>query len=252
MKQAVWFSKGMVGIILVGMVLLFSQNLSAQVFKIELNGYSANVSGDITKNSMEDEGAGYVSEGFGSNLEFKYYYNHIGFGIRLDYVEYVRDNDAYTTDLKHYLGIVDENYSMTEEYSYYSYNIQFGLTYAYDLSRKFQLEPYFYFGFNTFISPIERAIYLKNGTTYTYRKDPVGYAGIGYVPGIKILWKISKHFGLNLAMEYEGVALSEESEEDLIYSYNSFTKHTVDKAYNPTSFNFGLGLTFSFGKGLEY
>ncbi len=245
MKQVVLWG------VLIGMLVILGQKLSAQEFKLELNGYSANVSGDFTKNSMEDEGAGYVSEAFGSNLEFKYYYNHIGFGIRIDYVEYARDDDSYIRDLKNYLGIVDENYTMTENYFYSAYNLQFGLTYAYDLSRKFQLEPYFYFGLNVFISPIERAIYQKNGVTYTYRKDPVGYAGVGYVPGVKILWKITKHFGLNLAMEYEGMALSEETEEDIIYSYNSFNKHRVDKAYNPASFNIGLGLTFSFGKGLE-
>lgn len=221
----------------------------AQRFRVELNGYTANLSGDFTSKNMSEKGAGFVEMGFGSNLEFKYYYKKIGFGVRFNYVEYQRDNDGYIAYLKKQLGINGEDYEMVQDYVYLTYDLQFGLTYLVELSPKFDLEPYFYFGFNSFVSPIERAIYFKNNTTYTYRKKPVGYAGIGYVPGIKVHWKISRHFGLNLALEYSGVALNEDVEESLVYSYNSFQKTRTDKAYNPTSVNFGLGLVVALGKG---
>jgi len=242
---------GTICFLAISIVLFLFSPSHAQVFRFSLGGYGISTSGDLTKKEFKNSSAGYVNFATGGNFEFKYYTNsHLGLGVRWTYAEYERDKDAYQADLKNYLGIVDDQYYMRDSYPYIASNFHLGLSYLYDLSNKFQLEPYFYFGFTIFASPLEQATYAKDGFTHNYRKYATGFAGFSYSPGVKLQWNIAKHFGLHLFAEYEGASLGQEIEKSIIYSYNTFEKNKVNKKYRLQQVNIGLGLNVSIGKGL--
>lgn len=236
--------------LIVVFVLIFFSSINAQVFQISANSFSSTVLGDITEKELNKNGAGYVDFGYGGGIEFKYYINNWGLGVKWAYNDYEIDIESYQTDLKNELGITDDLYKMTQPSAYMSNNFSFGLSYIIKSSDKFQFEPYLYVGLTAFISPFEHIVYSKSNTTFTYRKDVGIYVGFCYAPGLKFQWNITKNIGLNIFTEYSGVSLFEEVEESTTYSYNSFEKNSVTKSYSPQSFNIGLGISYTFGKGL--
>ena len=231
--------------------LLIISSVNAQVFQVSANGYNSIVFGDLTKKELNNAGAGYVDFAYGGGVEFKYYINNLGLGLKWAYTDYGRDIESYQTDLKDKLGITDDQYNITQTYAFRSNSFSFGLSYVYKLSDKFQLEPYLYLGLENFVSPFEHAVYSKSNTTFTYRKDAKLYVGFCYAPGVKCQWNITKNIGLNIFAEYKGATLFEETEDSIIYSYNSFETTSVNKTYKPQSLNVGLGFAYSFGKGLN-
>ena len=231
------------------MLSLFTQ-VRAQVFQISLNDHFTGVVGDFSSKDISNTNAGYVNLANGWNMEFKYYAKNIGIGIRGSATNYMRDNDAYQGALKDKLGITDNNYYFTLTRSYWSAGGDLGISYVVELSEKFQFEPYFYFGFRSFITPLDEAVYLKNANTFTYRNNPVIIDGISYIPGLKAQWNI-KNWGLNLYLEYEGSSAYEGIEESVIYNAISVETTKTNVSFKPQSINFGLGLAFSFGKGLK-
>ena len=231
--------------------LFVSNSVDAQVFQVSVNPYNSVVFGDLTKKELHGTGAGYVDFAYGGGLEFKYYIKNLGLGAKWGYTHYVKDMDSYQSDLAEELGIIDAQFIMTSMDSYNSYSFSLVVSYVLKVSDKFQFEPYFSSGIKSFVSPFDHIIYSQNSTTYTYRKDLQAYVGFCFSPGLKLQWNISKHIGLNLFMEYEGVGLFEETEESINYSYNSFEVNSTKKSYNPQSLNVGLGFAYSFGKGLN-
>lgn len=230
-------------------MLITFNSIKAQIFQISANSYNSILSGDLSEKDMTKDGSGYVDFVYGFSLEAKYYIKDFGLGVKWGASEYLRDVDSYNHDLKNLLGITDDQYSITQVDAFWSHNVSLGISYNLNLSDKIQLEPYFSIGVKTFLSPGEHAVYSKNNTTYTYRKDPAVYTGLSYTPGIKFKYNFTRNIGINVFAEYEGVSLNDGTEEIINYSYNSFDIRYVDKAYNPQLFNVGLGLAYSFGKG---
>jgi len=239
--------------ILTTVLIVFVFNtLNAQVFQVVFNGYQSSVSSDLQKKEFNSKSAAYVDLAGGGSFELKYYFaNNFGLGVKWSYSAYLKDSESYEADLKQELGIVDDNFDLKLPPVYGSYNSQFIFSYVFDVKEKFQIEPYMGLGFKTFTTPLERAIYSINSTTYNYRKDLKMFYGFSYTPGIKFQWNINKFIGLNLFVEYDGVSLEEGSEDHIITSYNSFEKASTLKEYNAATVNVGLGLAFSFGKGLK-
>lgn len=231
--------------------LLIFSSVNAQVFQISANTYNSVVFGDLTKKEMNSSSAGYVDFSYGLGVEFKFYIKNLGLGLKWDHSDYGRDMETYETDLKNELGIIDSNYSITQLSSFKSNSFLFGISYVIKLSPKFQLEPYFNFGIQSFRSPFEHAVFSKESITYTYRKDPIIYVGGIYMPGLNFQWNITKNIGINIFVEYKGSVLFEEVEESITYSYNSFVVNSVNKKYNPQSLNLGIGFAYTFGKGLN-
>ena len=239
-------------ILIIAFTLTECAELQAQVvWQVSLNDHVAGVMGDFKEKDMTNPGAGYVYLANGSNLEAKLYVKKLGIGIRGSVSNYQRDNEMYQTDLKDKLGISDNNYYFSLTRSYWSMGGDLGISYLLDLNEKFRFEPYFYFGFRTLSTPLDEVVYLENSTTYTYRKNPILIYGISYIPGLKFQWNVTKHVGLNVYLEYEGAGTYKGTEESVLYSDNTLVVTETDRSFKPQSINFGLGLAFSFGKGLR-
>lgn len=226
-------------------------SLHAQVFQVSVNDHTSLVVGDFAKNDMSNPKAGYVKSSNGGNLEFKLYIKKFGIGLRGTVTNYQRDNETYKQDLKSQLGISASNNMFTMTRSFWSVGGDLGVSYVINVIKKFQIEPYFYFGYRTLSSPLDEVVYVQNSTTFTYRKNPTIFDGISYVPGVKFHWNVFQQVGLNLYAEYEGVSTLTQTEETVIYSNESFEAKNLDRTFNPQSINIGLGISFSFGKGLK-
>jgi hypothetical protein len=161
------------------------------------------------------------------------------------------DKAAYQLQLLDELGVTDNNFSITQPSSYLSYNSMFGLSYRYKLSKKFVLEPYFYFGMQAFTSPFTQVYYMQNGETYIYKKKTSLFYGATYTPGVQFQWNITNHIGLSLSAEYQGSILKNSREESLTYNYNSLEINNIEKNYKPQAISLMLGFSFSIGKGTK-
>ena len=238
-------------ILLIAFTLSIFSKVQAQVFQISANDHYTGVIGDFGSTDMSNSNAGYVNFANGWNTEFKYFAKNLGIGIRGTVTNYMRDNEAYQDALISQLEITSGNYYFTMNRSYWSIGGDIGISYVIKLSEKFQFEPYFYFGYRTLVTPLDEVVYLKNANTFTYRNNPILIDGISYTPGIKAQWNIDKHWGLNLYLEYEGASAYNGTKESVVYNAISIETTETDVSYHPQSVNFGLGLAFSFGKGLN-
>jgi len=223
-----------------------SFTLSSQKLQISLGSYSGPALGNFAKKDFKDPTAGYAVFHSGINLEIKYYAKNLGIGIRGAFGSYVRDFEAYETDLKQNLGITDDNYDFTTSNTFFTASPQIGLSYRFKLAKKLYLEPYVFVGAKILATPLERGVYHIGGTTYTYEKKPQGYYGLNYVPGIRFQWNIWKHIGAAVFAEYEGSSLNTENETALVYSANSYTKTETSKSYNTNSISGGFSLLIYF------
>jgi len=233
-------------------ILLVPRKTQAQKFQISLDGYNGSVMGDFKENDLNNTSAGFSSIGYGSALEFRYYFE-TGWGLsgRWSYTGYSRDVDAYTAALESKLGITDDNNAMIIPYDFKSVGFHVGFSYPFMLGDNFQIEPYLYVGLKTLISPVDKIVYYQNGETKTYSKKPGVYVGLGYIPGMNIQWNITKLFGLKLFFEYEGASFSTYEEEAINYTATTFAKENIERTYNPQTLNYGLGFVFNFGKGVS-
>jgi hypothetical protein len=225
---------------------------NAQIYRFGLNGAGMTMFGDFAETEWNNSSAAYSEFGAAGNFYFTYYtQNNLGLSVRFNYTEYERDEDAYEKDLKTMLGITDNNYDMRTWEGSLSSSFQVGLSYRYNISESFEVEPYLYLGFMVFASPYEQVIWNNNSTTNTYQKYTSGALGFNYTPGVNLQWNVTKHFGINILMEYTGAALSDIDDESVRYNASSFTKNTVTKELSIQAFNFGLGINVSFGQGLD-
>jgi hypothetical protein len=233
--------------------LLFSANtISAQVLKISAYGQEAIVMGDITNKEINSPSAGYVDYGSTSGLEINYYFkNNLGLGIRWSGTFYEQDTDAYEEDLTKMLGILNDQYDVSESFGIWTIGSDLGISYLVNMNQKLQLEPYFYFGFLALASPENSAIYLKDNTTFQYNSRSQMYFGIGYSPGVKLNWNAFKKLGLYFSLEYSGNSFLKDDERSMVYSYNTLDITETEKSYNIQSVNIGIGLSYRFGKGLS-
>ena len=219
-------------------------------FQIGLNSFNPILFGDLTKTELNNPGAGYVIYGTGGNIELMYHFkNKLGVGFRSNYSIYTKDIDAYKLDLMSAIGVDENNFMMQSVYAYHSLSGQFSVSYDISAGEKFSIEPYIYLGFNVFTSPIEEAVYFKNGSTFTRKKPVEAFGGFNYSPGVKFQWVLlQKHLGLVLYAEYDGSSIENWSEEYITYSSDSFTKSYVEKSYSIQSVNIGIGAYWRFGK----
>jgi len=233
-------------------IIFVSRYSYAQKFQISLDGYNGSVMGDFKENDLNNSSAGFSSLGYGSALEFRYYFEK-GWGLsgRWSYMGYTRDVDAYKDALENKLNINDDNNAMIVPYDFSSIGFHAGFSYPFILSEKFQFEPYMYIGFKALVSPAEKVVYYQNSETKTYSKSHGFYAGFSYIPGMHIQWNITKYFGLKFFFEYEGAAFSTYEEDAVNYTATAFAKETIERQYNPQTLNYGLGLVFNFGKGVK-
>jgi hypothetical protein len=240
------------GILTLLFALFIFNSTNAQIFQFGVSDHAILVLGNFSNNDFNSKDAGYVEFADGASLEFKYINKkNWGFGVRATYSFYTRDTASYQADLLKNLGVTNDNFYVTNLASFRSFNFLFGVSRVLSLSEKFQFEPYFYIGMKSLTDPGENVVYSINSTTLTYSKNPMVYVGFSYIPGLKFQWNINKYVGLNLFVEYEGVAMETRTEESIIYNDNNFDKTRIEKSYMPQSINLGLGLAFSFGKGLK-
>ena len=227
-----------------------SLNSYSQVWQFSTSGHITSVIGEFSDADMANPNAGYVDYADGGYLELKYYKNKLGWGIRTSYTIYHRDNETYLNDLKSELGITGNGYYSTLSNNYWALGADFGVSYPLVLNDRFQFEPYFYLGFKGLLTPLDEVVYLDNSSTYTYRTNPLLFVGIAYIPGIKAQWNVTKHFGINIYAEYEGLNLISENEESVLYSSSTLDVTSRERTLKPKLVNIGLGFSFSFGKGL--
>jgi hypothetical protein len=240
--------KVFVAIILTGITL----SASAQVVKISAYGQEGIVFGDMAKKEINSPSAGYVEYASAGGLEANFYLkNNLGFGIRWSGTYYERDFETYESDLTGLLEIDGDPYDLSQIYAFWDLGSDLGISYLLDLSEKWQLEPYFYFGFRLLSSPASSVIYTQNATTFHYRAKPQLYVGVSYSPGLKINWNAFQHLGFFASLEYDGNAFLEEDERSMIYSFDSLDITDMEKQYSIHSVYLGLGLSFRFGKGLD-
>ena len=232
-------------------VLLFIVgSVNAQNFQFGLAGYSGFVLGDLNTNLKTNQAYDDVIFSAGGNVYGTYYFkNNIGVGFRFDYADFERDADAFNEDLVSRLGILDSNYILQRAYLYSSYSFQVGASYVFKVTDLFQVEPYLYIGTAWFTTPFEHGVFYKNNETYTYRKDKNLYLGFHYTPGVKFQFNLGKHLGINIFVEYKGMALGDQVEETTIYSATSFNRYTTAHSYSVNAINTGLGVNFTFGGG---
>ena len=223
----------------------------AQMFRVGGGGYNSLVVGDFNKTEFNNMNAAYGLFGYGGHITAQFILPaNFGFGIRFNGNRIERNYNTYKTDLLTHLGIMDDNYTASLPFAYTIVGFSFGASYILSLSNAFELEPYFYLGFNAMLSPGEQVVYFDGTKTNTYRKEANAYGGITYTPGLKFQWNINKLVGVNLFLEYAGMSMTAaNAESEIIYSDNSFKKTYYNRDIKPTSINGGLGLTFSFGKG---
>jgi hypothetical protein len=243
-------NKKIMALLFVGIFTL-TISANAQIYRFGLNGAGMTMFGDFAETDWNNNGAAYAEFGAAGNFYFTYYpQNNFGISFRWGYAEYDRDEDLYQKDFKTALGITDDNYDMQTWAGSFSSSFQLGVSYRYDLSKSFEIEPYLYLGFMVYASPYEQVTWLDNSATFIHKRYTTGSVGFNYTPGVNFQWNVSKHFGINLLMEYTGASLSSTDEESITYSHDTFAKNTVSKQYAIQAFNFGLGLTYSFGEGL--
>ena len=227
-------------------------SISAQVFRVSAFSQEGVIMGDITKKEINNKAAGYVDYGSSGGLEVNYFLkNNLGFGLRFAATNYGRDFETYESDLTEMLEITDDQYDMTQTYSFWSFGPDLGISYLIGLSKKLQLEPCFFFGFKGLISPYSNVIYSQDNITYQYRTKPKTYVGFSYSPGVKLNWNIVKHFGLFFSLEYEGNSFVSDDERSILYNYRTLEIIEREKTYTINSLNFGFGMAFRFGKGLD-
>ena len=224
---------------------------NAQVFTFAVNDHISGVFGDFAKNEIANNNAAYALVATGTNIEFTYRKKNLGFGLRTSFTNYYRDKTAYESDLLDKLGVNSNNYFFTMNNSFYSVGADIGIMYVLGIKEGFQIEPYFYLSLRTLITPLEQVDYFENSTTYTYKKNPMAIYGVNYIPGIKFHWIFARHFGISLYAEYEGTGPFNETEKTVLYSPDSFQTSSIERSYKPKAFNIGLGLSYSFGKGLN-
>lgn len=239
--------------VLCTIVMLFIvSSISAQIVKISAFGQEGFVMGDMTNKEINSGTAGYVDYASSAGLELNYYLkNNLGFGLRWSGTSYGRDFESYESDLTEMLGITNDQYDITQTYAYWTVGSDLGISYMLDISEKWQLEPYFYLGFNVLSSPLSSVIYSENNTTFKYQSKTQVYVGFCYSPGLKFHWNPFKHTGFYLSLEYDGNSFYEDNERSMIYSYNTLDITDTEKTYKIQSLNIGVGLAFRFGKGVE-
>lgn len=232
-------------------ILLLSGQVYSQKFQISINAHTAFLLGDFTSKDLGVEGAAYVDFGSGGSLEAKYYVEEKwGLGIRGGYCVYARDYEAYSSDLRASLGIVDENYLMPKRPFLGSSFFQVGLSRKFNLDEKLLLEPYGYIGFKTLFEPNEEVVFLRNGITYNYSNNETLFGGFNYSIGTRLFIILGKYTGLYIFLEYDGTILSDNTENvAVLYSYDSFQKTELNPNYDLNAVNLGLGFAVSFGKG---
>lgn len=227
-------------------------SISAQIVKISAFGQEGFVMGDMTNKEINSGTAGYVEFASSAGLEAAYYLkNNIGFGLRWSGTNYGRDYESYESDLTEMLGITSDQYDITQSYAYWSVGTDLGISYMLDLSEKWQLEPYFYLGFNVLTSPMSSVLFSENNTTYQYRSKSQVYFGFCYSPGLKFNWNPFTRAGFYFSLEYNGNSYLEEDERSMIYSYNTLDITDTEKTYKIQSLNIGLGFAVRLGKGTE-
>lgn len=240
-------------IVLISIVFIsYSSTIQAQFMRISAFGQEGIVLGEITKKDMASNTAGYVDFSSSGGLEFNYFLkNNLGFGIRVSGNSYLIDTETYKEDLIKMLNITNNQYDITQTYAYWSMGSDIGISYLGNISKKWQIEPYFYFGFNFLTSPATVVVYSNNNTTYQYKEKVHLFAGVNYTPGVKVHWNALKHVGFYLSVEFDGNSYLKDEVRILNYSYNTFDIKGVDRKYNFNSINIGLGLAFRFGKGID-
>lgn len=232
-------------------VLFIAISANAQVFEISAYGSSSALFGDFTQQDLNMNGAGYSSDGIGMGVEFKYYTKkNLGFGLRSSSVFYSMDREEYEDDLLAMLAVNNENYDFSEAYGYASFGSELGISYLFNFSDKFQLEPYFYLGAQGLATPRAIVVYEQNNLVYTYETKLSLFGGFSYAPGLRFKWNIQEHFGLSAYAEYQGKSFFEDEVTQIKKSYNSLEIKEVDKTYMINGVTVGFGLTFRFGKGL--
>jgi hypothetical protein len=233
------------------LLLLYSNSVKAQVFQFGINASSNMLSGDFTSTDINSETSGFATYGYGGNLDFKFYAQKFGFGARVNYNFYERDRYAYEVAIRKKLGIVDDKYFVRDIGLMMDYGFQLSFSYKIPVKGVFNIEPYIYLGFNVLATPPNEVIYNKSSLTYTYQTQLMGYIGYSFSPGVKFQWDIGKHFGLNLYFEYSGTSYESDAQRIINYSSTTFESSYRVKSYNINAVNFGMGLNFYFGKGLE-
>lgn len=227
-------------------------SVSAQIIRITAYSQEGFVLGDFTKADLNSGTAGYVNYSSAGGLEAAYYTrSNIGLGLRWSGTYYGLDIETYEEDLTEMLGIAGDPYDITHTYAFWSFGSDFGVSYLANLSKRWQLEPYFYLGLRGLISPAGTVIYSQNSTTFQYLSKPRLYYGFSYSPGVKLLWNAFNHVGFYFSVEYHGASFLYDDERSMIYSYNSLEITDLEKNYHTQAVNLGLGLTFRFGKGME-
>jgi len=231
---------------------LFSYNsLKAQVFQFSLNASNNLLSGDFTDTDLSSETSGFALYGYGGNLDFKFYAQRFGFGARVNYNIYERDRDAYEVALRNHLGITDDKYFVRDIGMMMDYGFQVNFSYNIPVKGVFNIEPYIYLGFNVLATPPDQVIYNKSMRTYTYQSQLMGYIGYSFAPGVNFQWNLGEHIGLKLYFEYSGIAYESDATRIINYSSTKFESEYRKKKYTINSVNFGMGINFYFGKGLE-
>ena len=236
--------------ILISILSFTSLTSKAQMFRVGGGGYNALVVGDFSKTEFSNNSAAYGLFGYGGHITAQFFLpSNFGFGIRFNSKRIQRDYDTYKTDLLNHLGVMDDNYSASLPFAYTTVGFSLGASYIFKLGTLFELEPYFFLGTNTMLTPGEQVVFFDGTKTNTYRKEANAYVGFTYTPGFKFQWNITDLVGVNLFFEYEGMnMIAAKTDNEIIYSNDSFTKIQKDKEIKPTSFNGGFGFTFSFGQ----
>ena len=225
---------------------------TAQELRISSFGQESIVFGDFSKKEFNHSGAGYIDYGSSGGLELNYYFpNKLGVGLRWAISSYGRDLETFENDLKNELNLVNNTFHLSQPYAFWTMNSEFGISYLHDMGEKWQIEPYFYLGFNVMGARETNAIYSDNGSTFQYRSESPLFYGVSYAPGVKMHWNIAKRFGLYFSGEYQGSSYFKDDETRITSSATSLGIKDVERSYKINAVNIGLGLSFKFGKGIE-
>ncbi len=244
--------KTIVHISLIAVSLFVADATNAQVFKISSIGQNNLLLGDFNKNDINNPDAGYAQYAVSAGVEFNYYTKtNLGFGVRWMSQSYQIDRSTFESDFIGNLGLTDETVDISQPLSYWSMGTDFGVSYLIDIDESWQVEPYFYFGFRRLVRRNIDAIYSDNGSTFQYQSRMPVFYGSNFIPGAKLHWNFSNHFGAFISAEFQGLFFFENEETVVASSSNSLDIATVKRSFDASSFNLGLGLAFRFGKGLN-